>query len=107
MFRNRLQITLILASLLTDNRKNTGGEDAIFHVLNTVYSHLETPGTCVCFMFYAFSSALNTIQLHLLTCKLMKMTADAYVNSVDIKLLYESPSVCQISIRSYIRSCVH
>ena len=47
-------------------RTNRNVHDAILHVLNSIYSHLEKPDTCIRLMFYDLSSALNTIQPHLL-----------------------------------------
>ena len=48
-------------------------EDAVLHVLNNIYSHLDKPGSCIRLMFFDFSSAFNTIQPHLLAEKLVKM----------------------------------
>ena len=46
-------------------------DDAILHVLNNIYAHLEKPGSSIRLMFFDFSSAFNTIQPHLLCDKLM------------------------------------
>ena len=40
---------------------NRGVDDAILHVLNNVYSHLEKTGSSIRIMFFDFSSAFNTI----------------------------------------------
>ena len=53
-------------------QRNRSVDDAILHVLNHVYSHLDKPGASIRLMFYDFSSALNTIQPHLLAGKLMQ-----------------------------------
>ena len=52
-------------------RSKRSVEDAILHVMNNVYKHLEKPGSSVRLMFYDFSSAFNTIQPHLLCDKLI------------------------------------
>ena len=62
-------------------RKGMG--DAILHVLHNIYSHLDKPRSYIrlifffiCFSFFLtffFFSAFNTIQLHLLAEKLLKM----------------------------------
>ena len=41
------------------------------YVLNNIYSHLDKPEFSIHVMFYDFSSAFNTIQLHILADKLM------------------------------------
>ena len=53
-------------------QKNRSVDDAILHVLNNIYSHLDKPSTSIHLMFYDFSSAFNTIQPHLLADKLMQ-----------------------------------
>ena len=58
-------------------RINRAVEDIILHVLNTIYSHLENPGTSIRLTFYEFSSIFNTIHPPLLTGKLMKINVDA------------------------------
>ena len=35
-------------------RRNRGVENAILHVLNIIYFHLEKPETCIRLMFYDF-----------------------------------------------------
>ena len=57
-------------------RKNRSVEDAILFVLNSVYEHLEIPGSYVRMMFFDFSSAFNTIQPHLMANKLLNMNVD-------------------------------
>ena len=59
-------------------RENRGVEDAILHVLNNVYTHLENSNSCVRLMFFDFSSAFNTIQPHLLSEKLFKMNVPSH-----------------------------
>ena len=54
-------------------RKSRNVDDAILFVLNNIYKHLERANTCICIMFFDFSSAFNTIQPHLLANKLIKM----------------------------------
>ena len=54
-------------------RKNRSVEDAIIFVLNNVYEHLEHTGKYVRTMVFDFSSALNTIQPHLMANKLLNM----------------------------------
>ena len=51
-------------------RSKRSDEDAILHVMNYVYKHLEKPGSNVRLMFYDFR-ARNTIQSHLLCDKLI------------------------------------
>ena len=54
-------------------QKNRGVDDAILHVLNNIYSHLEKTDSSIRIMFFDFSSAFNTIQPHLLAKKLCNM----------------------------------
>ena len=42
-------------------RRNRSVEDAVLHVLNSIYAHLDKPGTYIRLMFFDFSSAFNTI----------------------------------------------
>ena len=39
-------------------RKNRSVDDAILQVLNSIYSYLEKPGTCIRLMFYDFFQCL-------------------------------------------------
>ena len=57
-------------------RTNRSVDDAILQVLNSIYSHLEKPGTCIR-LVYDFSSAFNTIQPHVLSEKLLNMNVQA------------------------------
>lgn len=54
-----------------------GVEDATLTLLDLVFRHLDTSGTCVRILFMDFSSAFNTIQHHLL----LKRLRDLQVNS--------------------------
>ena len=47
-------------------KSNRSTDDAIAHVLNNIYTHLDLPGTstCIRLMFFDFASAFNTIQSH-------------------------------------------
>ena len=58
-------------------RRNGSVEDAVLHVLNSIYAHLDKPGTYIRLMFFDFSSAFNTVQPHLLAEKLLKMKISA------------------------------
>ena len=40
-------------------RTNRSVDDAILQVLDSIYFHLEKPGTCIRLMFNDFSSAFN------------------------------------------------
>ena len=53
-------------------QRNRSVDDAILHVLNNIYSHLDKPATSIRLMFFNYSSAFNTIQPHLLADKLMQ-----------------------------------
>ena len=54
-------------------RARRGVEDAKLCILNSVYKHLELPGSYVRILFADFSSAFNTIQPHILLKKLLDM----------------------------------
>ena len=58
-------------------RRNRSVEDAVLHVLNSIYAHLDKPGTYTRLVFFDFSSAFNTTQPHLLAEKLLKMKISA------------------------------
>ena len=58
-------------------RKNGSTDDAVLYSLENIYSHLENKnknGSTVRLMFFDFSSALKTIQPHLLVQKLKNET---------------------------------
>ena len=50
---------------------NRSTDDVTLTVLQNAYSHLEKPGSLVRILFVDFSSALNTIQSHLMAQKLL------------------------------------
>ena len=86
-------------------RSKRSVEDAILHVMNNVYKHLEKLGSSVRLMFYDFSSAFNTIQPHLLCDKLIN--CDLFPSTILWILDYLSsrpqvvklsPTVCSNSI---------
>ena len=54
-------------------KSKRGVEDAITHALHNIYTHLDLPGATIRLLFFDFSSALNTIQPHLLCDKLLNM----------------------------------
>ena len=69
----KVQVTEFIDPLQFAYVKNRSIDDALLHLLNEIYSHLETPGSSIRIMFYDFSSAFNTIQPHLLVHKLRNM----------------------------------
>ena len=46
-------------------RRNRSVENAVLRVFNSIYAHLDKPGTYIRLMFFDFSSAFSTIQPHL------------------------------------------
>ena len=72
-------------------------EDAILHVRNNVYKHLEKPASSVRLMFYDFSCAFNTIQPHLPCDKLIN--CDLFPSTILWILDYLSsrPQVVKLS----------
>ena len=66
-----LGISGILTTMLIKAKK--GVDDAILHVFNNIFEHLDKPRASIPLMFYDFSSAFNINQPHLLCEKLMKM----------------------------------
>ena len=86
-------------------RSKRSVEDAILHVMNNVYKHLEKPGSSVRLMFYDFSSAFNTIQPHLLcdkliNCDLLPSTILWILDYLSSRpqVVKLSPTVCSNSI---------
>ena len=51
-------------------RKHRSVNDAILHVLDQTYSHLNKLDTSIRMMYYDFSGAFHTVQPHLLADKL-------------------------------------
>ena len=62
-------------------RKYSSTDDAVLYSLENIYSHLEKTGSTVRLMFFDFSSALSTIQQHLLVQKLLNMKLPSSVIS--------------------------
>ncbi|XP_055863995.1 uncharacterized protein LOC106080210 isoform X1 [Biomphalaria glabrata] len=60
-------------------QKGKGVDDAILNILNCVYKHLDLPNTYVRLLFMDFSSAFNTIQLHLLIEKMKALQISPYI----------------------------
>ena len=58
-------------------RRNRSVENAVLRVFNSIYAHLDKPGTYIRLMFFDFSSAFSTIQPNLLAEKLLKMKISA------------------------------
>ena len=56
-------------------KKNRGTDEATLTLLQQAYHHLENPGSFVGILFIDCSSALNTIQPHLLVKKLLSYNA--------------------------------
>ena len=52
-------------------------EGAALTLLHNAYTHLENPGSFVRILFTDFSSAFNTVQLHLMASKLLKLDINA------------------------------
>ena len=71
-------------------------DDAILHVLNNVYSHLEKTGASIRIMFFDFSSAFNTIQPHLLADKLCKMNVSPSLIIWILDYLTNRPQFVQL-----------
>lgn len=78
-------------------QKNRSVDDAILHVLNGIYLHLDKPGTCIRLMFYDFSSAFNTIQPHLMADKLVNMNVHASTILWVIDYLTSRPQYVRLS----------
>ncbi|XP_062901251.1 uncharacterized protein LOC134345044 [Mobula hypostoma] len=70
-----------------------GVEDAIVHLLNRVYAHLDKPASTVRVMFFDFSSAFNTIRPALLGEKLTAMQVDASLVSWILDYLTGDPTL--------------
>ena len=83
-------------------RKNTSVDDAILQVLNSIYSHLEKPGTCIRLMFYDFSSAFNTTQPHLTLRIFFNHECPGIHHNVNFRLSYKPSTVCQSAVRPQI-----
>ncbi len=82
-------------------KKDRSVEDAILHVLNNAYSHLDKPNTSIRFMFYDFSSAFNTIQPHILADKLMHMEVDASAVLWVLDYLLNRPQYVKLGVDTY------
>ena len=78
--------------------------DAILQVLNSIYSHLEKPGTCIRLMFYDFSSAFKIIQPQLLSEKLLTMNVQAFTMWI---LDYLTNHLQFVKVQSERKSCSH
>lgn len=81
-------------------RKSRSVDDALLHVLHSVYSHLENKGSSIRIMFYDFSSAFNTIQPHLLAEKLNKMNVCPNTVLWILDYLSERPQYVKLSHQS-------
>ena len=90
-------------------QKDRNIEDAILTLLELLYSHLERTRVCnsVRVMFFDFSSAFNTIQLHLLVKKLLdisKWKCPVWTDSVDTRLSNQYVKIGQSSTSNVISS---
>ena len=77
-------------------RKNSSVDDALLCMLNSTYSHLEKPKSCVRIMFFDFSSAFNTIQPHVLIQKLMNFKINPRITSWILEYLTNRPQYVKI-----------
>ena len=85
-------------------QKKRSVDDAILHVLNNIYSHLDKPGSSIRLMFYDFSSAFNTIQPHILVDKLM--LSDMHASTVLWILSYLTNRPQYVKLSGTVRSDV-
>ena len=60
-------------------RANRGVSDALATLLHNTYEHLDKPKTYVRTLFIDFSSAFNTIKLHILRSKLLNMNINPHL----------------------------
>ncbi|KAK7915928.1 hypothetical protein WMY93_011689 [Mugilogobius chulae] len=60
-------------------RPQRGVDDAVLTLLHGAISHLEKPKSHASLVFVDFSSAFNTLQPHLMGCKLLQMNANPHL----------------------------
>ena len=101
-FRHRLLTLWIPYNLHTKNRSV---EDAIPHVLNNIYVHLDKPDISIRLMFYDYSSAFNTIQPHILAQKMADKNISPFTVLWILNYLTSRPQ--HVKLCDTIRSDVH
>ena len=60
-------------------QREKGVDDAILYILNSVHKHLDKPNTYARLFFIDFSSAFNTIQIHILIEKMKYLNINPHI----------------------------
>ena len=78
-------------------QREKGVDDAILYILNSVYKHLDLPNSYARLFFIDFSSAFNTMQIHILIEKMKLLTINPHIILWASEFLTQRPQRVKVN----------